>query len=118
MATEMPERVEPIAGAVEVEFPWAEARAAVTALDAAAARLEDQLGQRPGMVDEPLHQWEGAYRDQFNDGHSRLLTYGSYVKGNLRSYASGIATGAENANAEQRQNNGRVDTRVGGNQPV
>jgi hypothetical protein len=106
MATELPERVEPVDGAHEVDFPWSDARTAVAALDTAADKLHDQLGQRPDMRGT-LHEWEGTYRNEFDDTDDRLMAYGSAAKDNLRVYAGAIARGAESANAEQRRMNER-----------
>jgi hypothetical protein len=104
MATEMPERVEPVDGADEVDFPWDDARTAVAALDAAADKLHDQLGHRPDMRGT-LQEWEGTYRNEFDDTDDRLMDYGSAAKDNLRVYAGTIAHGAERANAEQHRLN-------------
>lgn len=106
MATEMPARVEPENGAEEVDFPWSDARTAVAALDAAADKLHDQLGRRPDMRGT-LDEWEGTYRNEFDDTDDRLMAYGSAAKDSLRVHASAIARGAESANAEQRRINAR-----------
>jgi hypothetical protein len=104
MATEMPERVEPVDGAEEVDFPWSDARTAIAALDAAADKIHDQLGHRPDMRDT-LDEWEGTYRNEFDDTDARLMDHGSAAKDNLRVYAGTIVRGAESANAEQRRIN-------------
>jgi hypothetical protein len=104
MATEMPERVEPVDGADEVDFPWSDARTAVAALDAAADKLHDQLGHRPDMRGT-LDEWEGTYRNEFDDTDDRLMAYGSAAKDSLRVYAGAIAQGAEHANAQQHRLN-------------
>jgi hypothetical protein len=104
MATEMPERVEPVDGADEVDFPWSDARTAVATLDATADKIHDQLGQRPDMR-ATLDEWEGTYRSEFDDADDRLMAYGNTAKDNLRVYAGAIARGAESANAEQRRIN-------------
>lgn len=106
MATEMPERVEPVDGAEEIDFPWSDARTALPALDAAADEIHDQLGHRPDMR-ATLDEWEGTYRNEFDDTDDRLMDYGSAAKDSLRVYAGAIVQGAESANAEQRRMNDR-----------
>jgi hypothetical protein len=104
MATELPERVPPEDGAEEVDFPWSDARTAVTALDAAADKIHDQLGHRRDLRGT-LDDWEGTYRNEFDDTDNRLMDYGDAVKNNLRVYAGTIVQGAEHANAEQTRIN-------------
>lgn len=104
MATEMPERVQPADGAEVVDFPWDDARTAVSAFDAAADKIHDQLGLRPDMRDT-LDEWVGTYRNEFDDTDDRLMAYGDAAKDNLRVYAGAVVQGAESANAEQRRKN-------------
>ncbi|HEY8524315.1 MAG TPA: hypothetical protein VIL48_05085 [Acidimicrobiales bacterium] len=108
MAAELPERVQPVENAIVVDFPWEAAGSAISAINAAVSELESQLGARPGMI-ETLSDWEGAFRDEFDDAHSRIMSSASGIKEALASLASSIVTGAENANAEQRTNNWRVE---------
>jgi uncharacterized protein YukE len=108
MASEMPARVEAVAGAVVVDFPWESATAAVAALDRAAATLDSQLAARPGMVGT-LDDWVGTYRDEFDDALGRITSTASGLKETLATLASSIVAGGENANQAQREYNHRAE---------
>ena len=108
MAAEMPARVEPIEGAVRVDYPWAAATTAVSALNDVASTLESQLGQRADMLPQ-LGEWEGAYHVDFSTKRWLLEFDGTGLKENALSLASSIVSGAEDANAQQRQNNERAE---------
>ncbi|MGH9210055.1 MAG: hypothetical protein ACRD2C_05165 [Acidimicrobiales bacterium] len=108
MAAEMPARVDPAENAAEVDFPWGAATTAVAALNAAGSTLASQLGARPPMVDT-LVDWEGTYRQDFDVANHRITTTASGLREELARKASAIASAAEDANEEQRQNNLIVD---------
>lgn len=104
MAAEMPAKVEPVAGAAAVDFPWSDATTAVAALNEAATTLGTQLDARvtlaPSIVD-----WVGAFRTEFDGADSRLTTTASGLRESLANVASWIVGGAESANSEQRRRN-------------
>ena len=104
MAAEMPARVEAVAGATVVDFPWAAAAAAVTALNAAASTLGAQLDARSTML-PTIVDWHGAYRDEFDRAYGRITGTASGLKETLTTLASSIVSGAENANHAQRRYN-------------
>jgi uncharacterized protein YukE len=108
MALELPARVEAVADAIVVDFPWDAATAALSALGAASSRLDSQLGTRPDMIGT-LDDWVGTFRNEFDDSHQRLTSTASGIKDALTNLASSIVTGAETANQQQRQNNSRVE---------
>lgn len=110
MAAEMPARVEAVDGAAVVDFPWEAAGSAVEAYNAASSTLESQLGARPDMVGT-LDDWLGTFRDDFDDTYARLTTVAGGLKERFTSLASLIVGGAEDANAEQRQNNQQAEWR-------
>lgn len=110
MASEMPARVEAVDGAVVVDFPWEAASSAVAELDAASATLDSQLGTRADMVGT-LEDWAGAYRDEFDDAHSRTTSTAGGLKETLATLASSIVAGAEDANQQQRTNNWQAENR-------
>jgi hypothetical protein len=107
MAAEMPAQVTAVEGAVVVDFPWAAAGTAVSALNAAVAVLGPQLETRGGMV-PTLVDWRGAYRDEFDTTLGRITTTASGLKETMARLASSIVSGAEAANTEQRTNNTRA----------
>ena len=104
MAAEMPVQVEPVSGAVVVDFPWADALAAVTALDDAAATLGSQLDARATLA-PTIADWAGAHRDEFDRADARLTEKASGLRESLAAVASWIVGGAESANQQQRTNN-------------
>lgn len=100
----LPVPVEPAQNAIPVAFPWQEARAAVAAINEAKSLLDGQLDRRAAMY-RSISDWEGAYRDEFDDKYWRLTIGGSWLVQTLATRASSIVTGAEEANARQRINN-------------
>lgn len=116
MAAELPARVEAVENAVVVDFPWDAATSAVSALNEASSTLGTQLGARPDMV-ATLAEWEGSFRNDFNEAHGRITSAGSGLKERMTTLASSIVSGAEDANEEQRQNNARAEERVTENVP-
>lgn len=104
MAAEMPAKVEAVAGATVVDFPWADAAAAVTALNTAASTLGAQLDSRTTML-PTIVDWEGTYRDDFDRAYGRITGTASGLKETLVTLASSIVSGAEGANQAQRRYN-------------
>jgi uncharacterized protein YukE len=104
MAAEIPARVEAVAGATVAEFPWADAAAAVAALNAAASILGTQLDTRSTML-PTIVDWEGAYRREFDGAYARITGTASGLKETLATLASSIVSGAEDANQAQRTYN-------------
>jgi uncharacterized protein YukE len=76
----------------------------VTALNKAKSLLDGQLDRRAAMHGS-ISDWEGVYRDEFDDQYSRLTIGGSGLVQTLATRASSIVTCAEEANARQRSNN-------------
>ena len=116
MAAEMPARVQPVSGATVVDFPWADATAAVTALNEAASTLGSQLEARatmkPSIVD-----WVGTYRDEFDRADGRLTSTATGLRESLAATASWIVGGAESANQQQRIYNHEAEQRPATTQP-
>jgi uncharacterized protein YukE len=110
MAAEMPARVQPVEGAVDVNYPWDAATRAVAALNAASSTLDGQLGSRAGMVGT-LSDWVGTFRTDFDEGYQRISSTGSGLKDRLTTLASQIVSGAEDANEAQRQYNSQAEWR-------
>ena len=111
MAAEMPARVEAVAGATVADFPWADAAAAVTALNAAASTLGTQLDARSTML-PTIVDWEGAYRHEFDGAYARITGTASGLKETLATQAYLAASvndfrrwQAEGANQAQRSYN-------------
>ncbi|MGH9288222.1 MAG: hypothetical protein ACRD0V_08040 [Acidimicrobiales bacterium] len=104
MAAEMPAKVEAVAGATVVDFPWVDAAAAVTVLNTAASTLGTQLDSRTTML-PTIVDWEGAYRDEFDRAYGRITGTASGLKETLATLASSIVSGAEVANQAQRRYN-------------
>lgn len=104
MGHEMPARPVVADGAVAVDFPWAEAEAAVAALDAAVAELQVQADGHPQLRTE-IGDWEGAYRDEHDDAYYRLTTRLWGVMGGLSFRAGAIVSAAEEAVEQQWRNN-------------
>ena len=104
MAAEMPARVDAVAGATVVDFPWADAAAAVTALNTAASTLGTQLDSRSTML-PTIVDWVGAYRDEFDRAYVGITGTASGLKEALATLASSIVSGAEAANQAQRSYN-------------
>lgn len=109
MAAEMPARVDAVAGAVQVDYPWTEAGSAVTALNEAATALGSQLERRAGMI-PALDDWEGVYRTEFNAKRWSLEFAAAGLKEGLTGLASSIVSGAEDANLLQSQINYRAES--------
>lgn len=107
MAAEMPVKVEPVDGADVVDFPWADARAAVAALNRAAATLGTQLETRASMG-STIADWTGAFRTEFDTALTRITGLASGLKETLTRMGYWIVSGAEAANQEQRTSNGKV----------
>jgi uncharacterized protein YukE len=111
MAVDMPTRVEADERAVEVDYPWATASRAVTALNEAVSTLGSQLEQRVEMV-PTLADWEGSYRfDEFDPKYRSLEVTAGGLKESLTRLASSIVSGAELANEQQRINNADAEER-------
>ncbi|HKA84296.1 MAG TPA: hypothetical protein VKD21_10560 [Acidimicrobiales bacterium] len=104
MAAEMPARVEAVAGAAVADFPWADAAAAVTALDTAASTLGTQLESRSTML-PTIVAWVGTYRDEFDRAYGRITGTAAGLKETLATLASSIVSGAERANHAQHRYN-------------
>jgi uncharacterized protein YukE len=104
MAAEMPARVEAVAGATVADFPWADAAAAVTALNTAASTVGTQLDSRSTML-PAIVDWVGTYRDEFDRAYGRITGTASGLKETLATLASSIVSGAEGANQAQRTYN-------------
>jgi hypothetical protein len=104
MAAEMPVRVQPVAGAVVVDFPWSEASTAVTALNDAVTALGTQLEARATLA-PTIVDWAGTYRNEFNGADNRLTTTATGLRETLAAVASWIVGGAESANQAQRDRN-------------
>lgn len=104
MAHEMPARPVVADGAVVVEFPWAAAEAAVTALDAAVAELSVQSDGH-ALLRTTIGDWEGTFRDEHDDTYYRLGTTLWGVLGQLSFRAGAIVAAAEEAVAEQTRRN-------------
>jgi uncharacterized protein YukE len=104
MAAEMPARVEAVPGATVVDFPWADAAAAVTALTTAASTLGTQLDSRATML-PTIVDWKGTYRDEFDRAYGRITATATGLKEALATLASSIVSGAEGANQAQRSYN-------------
>jgi uncharacterized protein YukE len=108
MAAEMPTRVEPVDGAVPVDYPWSEATTVVGALNEAVSTLESQLVARAEMLPS-VEEWVGAYATEFGMKQWLLEQTGIGLKEGLANLASSIVSGAEDANTQQRQNNYRAE---------
>jgi uncharacterized protein YukE len=104
MAAEMPARVEAVAGAAVADFPWADAAAAVTALNTAASTLGSQLDSRSTML-PTIVDWAGTYRNEFDRAYGRITGTAAGLKETLATLASAIVSGAEGANHAQRRYN-------------
>lgn len=104
MAAEMPAKVDAVAGATVVDFPWSAATAAVTALNQAASTLGSQLEARATML-PTIVDWVGSFRDEFDGAYSRITGTGSGLRETLQTLASSIVSGAEDANQQQRTYN-------------
>jgi uncharacterized protein YukE len=104
MAAEMPARVGAVAGAPVADFPWADAAAAVAALNTAARTLGAQLDSRSTML-PTIVDWAGTYRDEFDRAYGRITGTASGLKETLATLASSIVSGAEDANQAQRSLN-------------
>jgi uncharacterized protein YukE len=104
MAAEMPARVEAVAGATVADFPWADAAAAVTALNTAASTVGTQLDSRSTML-PAIVDWVGTYRDEFDRAYGRITGTAAGLKETLATLASSIVSGAEGANQAQRTYN-------------
>ncbi|MGH9192880.1 MAG: hypothetical protein ACRDZ0_10485 [Acidimicrobiales bacterium] len=104
MAAEMPARVEAVAGATVADFPWADAAAAVTALNTAASTVGTQLDSRSTML-PAIVDWVGTYRDEFDRAYGRITATAAGLKETLATLASSIVSGAEGANQAQRTYN-------------
>jgi uncharacterized protein YukE len=113
MAAEMPAQVQPVDGAEVVDFPWASASSAVSALNAASSTLGSQLGARPGMLDT-LNDWVGSYRDEFDPAYRRISSTASGLKETMATLASNIVSGAEDANARQSTLNRQAENEPAG----
>ena len=113
MAAEMPTKVEPVTGAVAVDFPWAAATTAVTALNVAASTLDAQLVTRADLA-PTLIDWTGAFRTEFDGASTRITTGAAGLKETLTRVAFWIVGGAEAANHQQRTDNAEAAAR----QPV
>jgi hypothetical protein len=100
----MPIRPETEPGAVVVDFPWADAAAAVAALDAAANELTAQIETR-GTMRQSITDWDGPYRDEHDDEHFRLVQTLWGLAGTLSFRAAAVVSGAEDAAEQQLLNN-------------
>lgn len=113
MAAEMPAKVEPVDGADVVDFPWAAARTAVSALNAAASALDSQLDARVTMA-PTIVDWTGTYRIEFDAAYTRIATAAVGLKETVTRMAFWVVSGADAANDQQTVNNADVTT----DQPV
>lgn len=105
---ELPAQVAPAAGAEVVEFPWSRASSALAQLDLAATELGNQLTARGGMTPS-LVDWEGGYRDDFDETYEAIMDTASGLVETLNSVASAIVSGAEDAVADQTSANNAVE---------
>jgi hypothetical protein len=108
----LPQPVVPVDGADAVDFPWGAAAAAVAALEAAKSRLDSQLQLRAEMR-PALTEWEGAFRDDYDAGSSRLTAVAAELSRILATRISSIVSGAEDANAQQHNNNLMAESATG-----
>lgn len=100
MSAEMPLPRWAVAGAESVDFPWLQAYAVVAALNDVSATLASQIEARRVMV-ETIVDWEGSYRDEFDQAHERLTAHAAGMIETAASQASSLVDAAEDANSQQ-----------------
>lgn len=103
----MPQRVQAVDGATVVDFPWATAEVAVSALNSAASVLGAQLESRAAIAGS-LDGWWGGARDDFDEKYLALTQTASGLVESLAGRAGAIADGATAANDEQIRRNSAV----------
>jgi uncharacterized protein YukE len=101
---ELPDPVAPTSGAEVVDFPWAAVSGAIAELDAAATELANQLSSR-SLLHATLVDWEGRYREDFDETYESLVTRAEGIVETLGSVAGAVVGGAEDAVADQTSAN-------------
>lgn len=104
----LPQRIEPVEGAVAVNFPWTAAADAIESLRSVKSMLTSQLDVREGMR-STLDDWVGTFRDDFDDKYGTLRGVASELSGRLARRAASIVGGAEDANYQQQLNNNQAE---------
>lgn len=107
MLAEMPRRVWPESAARTVPFAWSQARAVITALTDARSTLSLTLDSRAWNA-LLVTTWEGAYRDEFDEAHTRLCAAASDLLERAGLRADAVVAAAADANREQQRENDRV----------
>lgn len=110
MSAEMPVRVEAVADARVVEFPWGAADAVVSAIDEAATALSASLESRAVMVGT-ISAWQGAYRQDFDETYVRLIEAASDLIERAPSRTQSVVATADDANTEQTLENEQAQER-------
>jgi hypothetical protein len=111
---ELPARVRATDGAEVIDFPWASAASAMAAVQHAAGGLSASLEAR-AMMHPAIVDWRGAYRDEFDLAHRRLVAAAGDLVERAAGRAQSVVAAAEAANDRQRWRNERAaaDERAG-----
>lgn len=108
MATVLPARVQPVAGALIVNYPWGSAESVAAALDALIAGFTTHADSLPTLVGL-LVDWQGSFRDDFDTTLESLTTDAGLLLENCQTDAGNVVTAAEYANDDQRDANTRAE---------
>lgn len=93
----------PPTGLLPVEFDFAAAEAAVTALRRAATLVDRAARRRAGDLDGPRTDWEGPHRDAFDQTESTLADTATALVARLRRSAGEISDAADEARRENKR---------------
>ena len=104
MSAEMPARLEAVADARVVEFPWGAATAVVSAIGEAATALSASLESRAVMAGT-ISEWQGAHRRDFDETYVRLVAAASDLIERAPSRTQSVVSAADDANTEQSLEN-------------
>ena len=84
-----------------VVWDWGAANEAIAALNRAAGRLEESVGERQRIAGEAQYEWRGHYREEFDIDLADLVRRAQSLAAEFRSTAGRIASASEAARSEQ-----------------
>lgn len=94
--------VQPVEGAERVVFDYTAAGNALDALSSMASRLMGQAEARVGPRDHAIVEWEGRYRNEFDDSWGQLQFSFSAAVESTGARSTLIYGAIDEANARQR----------------
>jgi len=85
-----------------VRWDWGASDAAAQALRQAADQLDQSTAERQRLASQAQIDWQGRYRDEFDDELARIISRARGLAAELRQAADRIQSAANRAHDEQR----------------